>query len=264
MKSFLAFLESGYSVAAGALMVAVFLILGRQAFLDYQRFGDEPLSVDTNGAIEASAGGRQWVAIHGAPWRCDATIRTGHTFFPARSNGIDVVARFDHDVVCENVVAGPLVGVIEQVEKEDFERFQKAGMTNNDFAKVRLLNVCKACGKDNARLGVIICGLFVIMGLAIYPLRRGLYALHTGFSRSVHTALHSPGSERAVAERKLRIQGLATMAVGGWALAFGKDWVLWHAVPLPWVGAAAITLGVLYVGFPGKLRDLAARSRQTK
>ncbi|MBX7114387.1 MAG: hypothetical protein K1X64_08660 [Myxococcaceae bacterium] len=257
-------LEVLYSVLAGAAIVAVFSILGRQAFEDLQRFGDTPLPVDIIGAVRESDAGRQWVSVHDAPWNCGESVRVGHTFFPAHIDGFDVVARYDHDVTCSEVVRQPLEGIIEVVEQEDFERFKQQGLTSKEIGNVRLLSVCVDCGKDNARLGVIICGAFILLGLGIYPLRRALLAAYRGWTSSINDALRSPPSESASAEKKLRIRGAVTLLVGILAYAFGRDYVVWRAVPLHWIGIVGITFGLVYVLFPQKLRRLMAHAESRR
>ena len=253
-----------YSILAGAAIVAVFSILGHQAFEDFRRFGDKPLPVDISGAVRESDVGRQWVSVHGAPWNCSEAVRVGHTFFPAHIEGYDLIARYDRDVICGDVVGVPLEGIIEPVGKEDFERFKQNGLTSKEIGKVRLLSVCVDCGKDNARLGVIVCGAFILLGLGIYPLRRGLLAAYRGWTSGSNEALRSPPTASASAEKKLRIRGAVTLTVGILAYAFGHDYVVWRVVPLHWIGLVGIVLGLAYVLLPGQLRQLIARTSQPK
>lgn len=70
---------------------------------------------------------RQWVPVHDAPWNCAELIQAGHTFFAAHIEGFDVVARYEHVVVCGEVAQRPLEGVIERVEKEDLSGSSSTG-----------------------------------------------------------------------------------------------------------------------------------------
>jgi len=250
-----------YSIAAGAALVALFGILGMQALNDYRRFGNEPLRGDLPAALSASRDGRQWVTIEGAPWRCEAGVRAGESFFSARAaSGEEVVARFDHDVSCREVNAS-LTGVIEPISPGDYQRVKASGLAQGELGSVRMMSVCTNCGKDNARLGVILCTLFVLLGFAIYPIRLALGRWKGSLYESTHAALHAPASDEAQAVRQLRLRGLVLAGGAALGLTLGQNYLLDGLIPVPWLSWPILGLAAVYLFFPSWMRARLAKSQ---
>ena len=253
------------SLVGGAALVAVFGTFGIDAWRDYRAFDDTPTRSTLLDAVEASASGRRWVSVEGAAFRCAQlvlNVKGGAAFLPASAvDGSTVVARFDRPIQCDAVIARPLTGIIEPMTLERAADLRAAGLALADGPRLRTLNVCASCGKSNARLGVILCSFFVLVGLLLYPLRRVYQSLHGRGAAAVLAAIHAPPQQAAQANRVVRIWGGATLVVGAAAFAVGEGWVAYGVVPLRWICVAAVVLGGWTAAFPAAYRRLAARAK---
>ena len=253
------------SLVGGAAIVAVFGTLGLGAWRDYQAFDDTPTRSTLLAAIEASTSGRRWVSVEGAAWRCEhlvRNIRGGAAFLPAsEGDGSTVVARFDHPIQCDTLVAHPLTGIIEPMAIERAADLRAAGLALPSGARLRTLSVCASCGKGNARLGVIVCACLVLVGLLLYPLRRAYQSWRGRAGESLRAAIHAPPSRAAQADETVRGWGAAVVVAGAVAFAVGEGWVAYGVVPLRWIGVVAVVLGGWMVAFPASYRKRAARAK---
>jgi hypothetical protein len=249
------------SLVLSAAIVGTFGWLGLEAFRDYRTFGDEPLRTSVAGAVEASATGRQWVSVVGAPWRCAELLRGvpgGAAFLPASApEGATIVARFDQPIRCEAVVSRPLIGIVEPMAPQRARDLGAAGLRLPADAPLRTLEVCSSCGKDNARMGILVCAVFVLVGLALYPLRHLLPAWRG--SGVLVAAIHAPAEQAAAANRTIRLWGLAVVVCGVVATTVGRGFVVYGVIPVPWFGAFAFVLGGLMAAFPERYRQFAKR-----
>lgn len=253
------------SFLGGAALVAIFGTLGVEAWRDYRAFDDKPTPSTLLAAVEASTSGRRWVSIEGAAWRCEQLVRNingGAAFLPASADdGSTLVARFDHSIQCDAVAARPLTGIVEPMTPERAADLRAAGLALADGARLRTLDVCASCGKGNARLGVIMCTCFVLLGLALYPLRRAYQSMSGRAHAGLRAAIHAPADRAAQANRTVRIWGGATLATGAAAFAVGEGWLIYGVVPMRWLGVVALVLGGLMTAFPARYRELSARAK---
>lgn len=253
------------SFIVGAGLVAVFGTLGVNAWRDYRAFDDTPTRSTLLAAIEASTSGRRWVSVEGAAWRCEHlawNINGGAAFLPASAeDGSTVVARFDHPIQCDALIAQPLTGIIEPMTLGRAADLRAAGLALPSDERLRTLNVCASCGKHNARLGVIVCACFVLIGLALYPLRRAFLFWRGRAGASLRAAIHAPSDGAAQANRTVRAWGGAALVAGTAAFAVGEGWVAYGVVPVRWIGVATVVLGGWMVALPAEYRRLAARAK---
>ncbi|MDC3959262.1 hypothetical protein [Polyangium jinanense] len=185
----------------------------------------------------------------------------GAAFLPARAeDGSTVVARFDRPIQCDAVAAHPLTGIIEPMTPERAADLRAAGLALADGAQLRTLDVCTSCGKDNARLGVLVCTCFVLLGLFLYPLRRAYQSLRGRADASLQAAIQA-APQAAQADRTVRAWGGAALAVGALAFALGDGWMAYGIVPMRWIGVVALLLGGWMMAFPARYRALAARAK---
>jgi hypothetical protein len=254
------------SLVGGAALVAIFGTLGIDAWRDYRAFDDTPTRSTLLDAVEASASGRRWVSVEGAAWNCAQrvlNVKGGAAFLPASAeDGSTVVARFDRPIQCDAVIARPLTGIIEPMTLERASDLRAAGLALADGPRLRTLSVCASCGKSNARLGVILCGFFVLVGLALYPLRRAYQSLHGRAAAGLQAAIHAPAQQAAQADRVVRAWGGAALVAGAITFAVGEGWVAYGVVPLRWIGVAGVVLGGWALAFPSAYRRLAQRGRR--
>ncbi len=249
----------------GGAMVVGFGWLGVDAFREYRRFDDVPTRTDLARAVEASADGKRWVTILGAPWRCDRLVRNipgGVAFLPATTeDGAMVVARFDHAIRCAEVAAGPLTGVVEPMTAQRAADLRGGGLVVPGGASLRTLDVCASCGKSNSRLGIVVCACFVGLGLGLYPLRRLVLSLRGRALGALHGAIHAPPEHDAKANRLVRLWGASLLAAAALCATVGQGYVIYEIVPVPWFGALAGLLGVWMTVFPASYRRRSMRRR---
>jgi hypothetical protein len=253
------------SFLGGGALVAVFGTLGAGAWRDYRTFDDTPTRSTLLAAIEASTNGRRWVSIEGAAWRCEELlghVSDGAAFLPARAeDGSMVVARFDRPIQCDAVVARPLIGILEPMAPGRAADLRAAGLALADGARLRTLDVCTSCGKDNARLGVVVCTCFVLLGLFLYPLRRAYQSWGSRAGASLQGAIAAP-ARSSQADRTVRAWGGVTLTAGVLAFAVGDGWVAYRTIPVRWIGVIAVLLGAWMIAFPARYRALAARAKR--
>lgn len=254
------------SLVGGAALAAVFGTLGIDAWRDYRTFDDTPTRSTLVSAIEASTSGRRWVSVEGAPWRCTRLVRNirgGAAFLPASTeDGSTVVARFDRPIECHAIIARPLTGIIEPMTVERAGDLRAAGLALANGAELRTLDVCTSCGKDNARIGIVVCAFFMLVGLLLYPLRRAYQSSSGRASTALHAAIHAPSARAAQADRTVRTWGGATLVTGAIAFAVGESWVAYGMVPVRWIGVVAVLLGAWMMLSPAGYRRLAARAKR--
>lgn len=254
------------ALVGGAALVAIFGTLGVEAWQDYRAFGDTPTPSTLVTAIDASTRGRRWVSVEGAPWRCEQLVRNvrgGAAFLPASAeDGATVVARFDRPIACQAVVAQPLEGIIEPMTAERAADLRAAGLALTSGGRLRTLSVCTSCGRENARLGVIMCAALVLLGLGLYPLRRAYQLVRGNVAHSLQAAIHAQPEQAAVADRTVRNHGALLLVVGVAAFAWGEGYVIYEVVSLRWAGLAVVLLGAWMVSSPGTYRRLAARGER--
>jgi hypothetical protein len=245
----------------GAAMVVGFGWLGVDSVRDYRRFGNDPLETDALGAVEASASGRQWVQV-GAPWRCDQLILGidgGVAFLPAfAADGSLIVARFDHDIRCEP--SRPLTGIIEPMDAKRAADLRATGLTWTEGAALRTLGVCHDCGKDNARLGILVCSCFVLAGIFLYPLMGAIRSAIGRFQGGLQVAIHAPAERADAANRSVRLRGALLLAAGIAGVLFGEGWSLWHFLPLRWAAIFPLLLGGWMAASPASYRRVSAKA----
>jgi hypothetical protein len=249
----------------GAALVAIFGWLGAGALRDAMTFGDAPLQTDVRGAVHASTAGRQWVEVH-ADWRCDELVHHvegGAAFLPAVVDDSVVVARFDHDIHCETESRHALTGIVEPMEAKRAADLGHAGLSLPEGAQLRTLDVCTSCGKDNARIGVIVRTFLVLLGFALYPLRRAYLSFSARTHARLYGAIHATPEHADPANRVVRTWGAAALLAGALAAAVGRDWVVYRIVPVPWVGVIAIVLGGWMIASPESYRRVARRGHRS-
>jgi hypothetical protein len=253
------------AVLVGAAFVVGAGWFGLEAWRDYRAFGDAPARSALLTAVESSTGGRRWVSVEVAPWRCGDMMENvpgGAAFVPATApDGSIVVARFDHEINCWSVVTRPLVGVIEPMKADRAADLRAAGLALPEGARLRTLEVCAFCGKSNSRLGVIMCAGLMIVGLLMYPLMTALQSLRERVGGALHGAIHAPPEGAAQADLKVRVWGAALLAIAAAAFVLGEGWVVYEVVPVRGVGVVAAALGLWMAVLPGHYRRAAARGR---
>jgi hypothetical protein len=102
----------------------------------------------------------------------------------------------------------------------------------------------------------LVCSVFVLVGLALYPLRHLVPRFRV---RGLQEAIRAPEAEAPAANRAIRLRGLAALAAGVVLMTFGKGWVVYGVLPAPLFGAFALALGVFMVALPDRYRRMAKR-----
>lgn len=248
--------------------MAVFGTFGLQAWNEYRAFDESPRQVDLLGAVHAADNGKQWVSVSNAPWQCNGELTRvpgGFAFLPAiASDGSVVVARFDHAIDCKALLGAPFVGVIEPMDFQRISDLRAAGLALPEDVALRTLDVCSFCGRPNSRLGVIVCAVFVLLGMFIYPLRVGYQRLAVRGRRWLFDTVNAPSNAAAKSRLKLRALGSLIIGGGAFCVAFGADWSLAGIIPLRWAGGLMLLFGAYIAIFPERYRSLAARGMRNR
>jgi hypothetical protein len=252
------------ALIAGGAIVVVFGYFGIEAWRDYRSFEDAPRHLTMHAAVDASSNTRQWVSLRSGTWRCDALMTNvpgGVAFVPATvDDGSIVVARFDHSIDCASVTAAPMTGVLETMDADRARDLRSAGLDLPTGARLRTFDVCAFCGRSNSRLGVIMCALFMLVGLSMYPLMLAYQRAQQHGWRWLLDNIHAPADRAARARRNLRLLGSGILLGGLSFVLFGQGYELDRLIPVPWAGAVMFLFGAYMVVFPEHYRKISARS----
>jgi hypothetical protein len=125
---------------------------------------------------------------------------------------------------------------------------------------VHQLDVCRNCGRDNARLGVVMCLLFVALGVGLVPLRRLIGGWQQGMVVKLDQASREPANSEQ-ANDTVRRHGFLVAVFGGLGVAVGANWVVFGVIPVQWFAGFGGLLGAFMLTFPEQYRKLRRRGR---
>jgi hypothetical protein len=178
-------------------------------------------------------------------------VRSGvHSYLPARtSRGELVIAHAQTDAECEDFVGKPVEGILEPMSRSDLDDLHARGLIGNDHAAYELALV-SFHPKENALIGLLLCGLGVAFGVFLVPLARAVQGVRGRYwqwlSEASTLARSTDPAQRGPATRS-RIQ-LAVVSIGlGIVCMMLRGWAVWGVIPVPWVGIAAILAGLFWV-----------------
>jgi hypothetical protein len=255
------------ALVVGAGIVCFAGYFGVEALNDYLAFGDTPTRSSLVEAADAAEKGRRWVAVEGAPWRCDeirGEVPGGVAFVPAREGSTIVVARFDHAIDCEATVAAPLVGIVEPMSRSRERDLRRAGLAAPDAARLRTLDVCASCGKSNSLTGVVVCAVFLLVGLGLYPLRRASHEVARRVRGTFDDMVTAPPHRAAEVHKKARLIGLAVVAIGGAGFFLGEGWVAYGFIPVRWIGVVGACFGAWMLVSPASYLAVRRKHRRPR
>ena len=252
--------EDRFVMVVGAIIAVGAAWLGAGALKDALRFKDAPLPQTVEQAVITAQAGRQWVTVRSDDWRCDETKHLSIiTFIPTGRDAL--VARSDHPIDCARGAAVGFTGVVELPDASDLEQMAEAGLRRQGDPVPWQLQVCESCGRDNARLGVVICLGFMLLGVSLGKIRGAIGGFQARFQQGLVSAAREPPNS-AAANDKVRLYGFVTAALGGLMIGLGRDWVIAGLIPLQWFGGGAVLLGCWMLAFPEKYRELLRKYRQ--
>src|SRR5215217_493764 len=170
----------------GLIFAVVFSYAGFRSWLSLQKIPQEPLYVSLEeAAVMASAGGDFWVTIKEVSWDCanfihidvDNFVQT-EAIFTDKTGAIVGVALFGAEpkgLSCKDLGESNITGMLSKMSTESYERLpeKRFDVTNYQNPASRLF-LCTFCGRGNSTLGIIVCTLLTLIGLAIYPLSLSL------------------------------------------------------------------------------------------
>jgi len=158
--------------------VVVFGWLGWGAWQDYRQLGDAPRRIDFAAALATASVQPQWVEIAPSGWECTRALQThGWTdiLLTSTADAGFIVATYNHEVDCAEVAHRPVSGVLDQMSAKKAARLRKAGLALPLTAPGATgPALCTYCGSGNSRLGVLVCAIFVLICVPLYPLSRYL------------------------------------------------------------------------------------------
>lgn len=250
------------TLSLSALIIGGALYFGSGAARDALRFPEEPIEMTVTQAALTASTGRQWISILPGAWRCEDEVRLGilHLVPATTAEGALVVARFEGPVACRSVTATKVTGVIDVMDDRVTNSLRAAKVLTYREPSVHQLNVCTSCGRDNAKLGVVICLLFVVFGAALGPLRRMIGGWQQGIVVKLDQAARAPeNSEQA--NDTVRRHGFLVAVFGGLGVAGGAGWVVLGVIPVQWLAGFGVLLGAFMLTFPEQYRKLRRRGR---
>jgi len=250
------------TLTVSALIIGGALYFGSGSARDALRFPEEPIEMTVTQAALTASTGRQWITVLPGAWRCGDQVRLGLLqLVPATTtDGALVVARFEGPVSCEAATARPVTGVIDVMDEPVAKSLSSAGVLTYREDSVHQLDVCTHCGRDNARLGVVICSFFVLFGVAFVPLRRLIGGWQQGIVVKLDQASSAPANSEQ-ANDTVRRHGFLSAAFGGLGVAIGADWVIFGVIPLQWFAGFGVLMGAFMLTFPEQYRKLRRRGR---
>ncbi|HLY29141.1 MAG TPA: hypothetical protein VKQ72_22540 [Aggregatilineales bacterium] len=178
----------------GLLIAGAFGVLGVGSWQQLREMPDQPALLTLSDAAEQLHTHEQvWVQLSGVEWDCgnlvDETLLDGshrtEVIFWDQASAVWGVALFSGQVRCRDLNSSKASGILTQMEAGFFDRLSQRGfdLTRYQGEKVRL-NLCTFCGPANSTLGVVIGIIFVPIGLAMYPMCKGLQRYYRNKNRA--------------------------------------------------------------------------------
>ena len=161
----------------------VAMVFGYGAYISWsslQKMTDHPISVSIEEAANLiSTRGSFWATIQQVDWDCTNIIyKNSNDFtqtealFVDRSATIIGIALFSEPkaLACDELPRSNLTGILSAVNPARYEHLSESGfnLLNYQNSTTRLF-ICTYCGRNNSTLGVIICTIFSLIGLSMYP-----------------------------------------------------------------------------------------------
>jgi hypothetical protein len=228
-----------------ALFSAAFALgfgyLGSRCWRDLQAFEGGPRAVALEEALVRAGQARIYAVVEGARFRCGEALhdvlRPRSTFVPLAGAGGEtvLVAEYDRSIGCAAEAARPLIGVVSELPERMRTRLVEAGMA---LPASTVRHLCSYCGPDNARTGVIVCSVLVMIAVGLFPLILLL-------RRSVEQEGHPEATAGEVRAAGAIFVGMG--ALSGW---LGAGWTLYGLVPFRVVSAIAVLIGLAMIVAP--------------
>jgi hypothetical protein len=210
--------------AIGLVFAVLCAALGVDSWMKMQALPIQPEQLP----LEAVAGklsdqDRVWATIAGTvDWDC-ATLRyevvgqDTHTelAFTAGEGTVMVWATFNRQLACPEIEAGQATGVFYKMSERYLDTLTEKGFDFGRYARATVfLELCTVCSRGNDGGLVILCAVFALVGLAIYPL--SLWANRHERRRILPATNEAGLAGRSSAQQPFRL----TVSVAGWAKFF--------------------------------------------
>lgn len=102
---------------------------------------------------------------------------------------------------------------------------------------------------------MLICSLFILLGLFLDPLGQRLGQWQGGLRSTLETAASAPSGTEA-ANDVVRKYGFFVAALCGLGVVALRGWVVWGVIPAQWVSGVGVALGAFMLTFPERYRTL--------
>jgi|GEM_PF-3828841 len=175
--------KAGWALlVSGGLLTAFFLWVLVSLWEDYRQTPAQPSSMILASAAETIGDDRLYVTIEDGRWQCSSisythryhngnrTVDGTRAIMRNEAGNVAVVARFSEELTCADLQAAPLTGVLTRMDAAERERY---ATISGDI----LLEMCAYCGPANALTGILVSGVFALLGggligLGMFLIRR--------------------------------------------------------------------------------------------
>jgi hypothetical protein len=162
----------------GLFMVVVFGALGVSSLIDVSQLSDAPSVVTMSQFAETlKTQDRYWAIIPNPQWDCSTLLHTKvgddmHTeiFIRDPENSIAILVTYIDPIECGDLDRAQAIGVGWLMSEKHIQNLEQEGRLASFRNYRTLASLCTTCGKQNSTGLLVISAIFVVIGLAIYPL----------------------------------------------------------------------------------------------
>jgi hypothetical protein len=163
---------------AGLFIAVLFAILGISSLQEMSRLPAAPSELTTAqfaGALQSQD--RVWAIIQNPQWDCSTLVNTTtgedtdtEIFIRDPENSVAILVTFTDPTECAALDPTQVTGVGYPISEKYKQILEQEGR----LAPVRdyktLVALCTTCGRENSLWLIVLSGIFVVVGLAMYPL----------------------------------------------------------------------------------------------
>lgn len=162
----------------GFLIAAIFALLGVSSLQDLRSLPEAPTVLTTVQFAEAlQSQERIWVILRNPQWDCSTLVTTTtgentdtEVFIRDPENSVAILTTFTDPTECASLDPAQVVGVGYPISEQYKQILEQEGRLASVRNYRTLAALCTTCGRQNSQGLLILSAVFVVIGLAIYPL----------------------------------------------------------------------------------------------
>ncbi len=167
----------------GLGIAILFGIGGVATWIELQQMPEQPVQMslaDVPAALVSQ--NKVWTELSEITWDCsnsvyDKSVDRTQVVFTDQGRSIFGVATFSDKLTCSDVQGKPAKGIVSRMDDSFYTRLPGRGFDLSAYAGATTkLELCDFCGRGNSILGIVLCAIFVPLGLCMYPLALKLRA----------------------------------------------------------------------------------------